>query len=172
MVRHVVMHGPGHDLQKGPIERRWQTSSVRRPGACWMQMIEINSGSEDLNEFRVGVTSLRQSGLIRCQIPRNDMRKRTGPWERTEIPAASKISGGIYHSRLVEVRVPTHRVFGAGARAVATVTIGLRIDNVAAQSYKGSILSFELQRDWGYFKTAAYPGLIALIIVLMGLNAT
>lgn len=59
MVRHVVMHGPGHDLQQVAVERRRQAGPVGSAGAGGMEVVEINAGPEDLNEFLKGVTSFR-----------------------------------------------------------------------------------------------------------------
>ena len=59
MVRHVVMHGPGHDLQQVAVERRRQTGPVGSAGAGGMKVVEINARPEDLNEFLKGVTSFR-----------------------------------------------------------------------------------------------------------------
>jgi hypothetical protein len=51
MVRHVVIDGPWHYLEKGAVERGWQTISVRGAGTGWMEVIHVYACPYDLDKL-------------------------------------------------------------------------------------------------------------------------
>ena len=75
VIRHVLINGPWHDLQKISVEGLWYATGIRRPGTRRMQVIEIFASPEDGEEFFKGVIPFRQTSLgSRCQIAGDDMR--------------------------------------------------------------------------------------------------
>src|SRR5579859_2058117 len=152
MVSHVVKNGPWHDLEKIAIERRGQACSVRSTGTGRMDVIEISAIPHDLNEFRKRVAAFRPTGSIRRQLARQDMRKRTGPGKSSEIPAPAQVRIRIDLGRLVKIGISTRGEFGGGACAMAPIAVGLRVDDVAAESYQFPVFSGQIQVHGRYLK--------------------
>jgi hypothetical protein len=132
MIRHIVMDGPGHDLEQSAIERRRQTGSVRRSGAGWMEVIHVYTCPKDLHKFCKRMTAFRQARFVRSQVARDDVWKWTWPGEWPEIPATAKVSRGVHHGRLAKVWIASRGKFGGRALAVAAIAVALRVNNVAA----------------------------------------
>ena len=67
VIRHVLINGPWHDLQKISVEGLWYATGIRRPGAGRMQVIEIFACPKDGEEFSKRVIPFRQPGFgSRC----------------------------------------------------------------------------------------------------------
>ena len=67
MIRHVLLNGPWHDLQKITVEGLWYATGIRRPGTGWMQVIEIFARPKDGKEFLKRVIPFGQTSLgSRC----------------------------------------------------------------------------------------------------------
>ena len=133
MIRHMLINGPWHDLQKIPIERRDCREAVCSYGhrAVWMKMIKIFAGPEDFQEFRKRVIPLRQSGLCRRrQVSGNNVRRR-GPRYRAEIPSSAQVGCRINRLRLAKVWVSSSDEFSSWAGAVTAIAVALCVDNIA-----------------------------------------
>ena len=68
MVRHVVVDGPWHYLEKSAVEWGWQTIPIGGPGTCGMEVIHVYACPYDLDKLRKRMTSFRQSSFVRCQV--------------------------------------------------------------------------------------------------------
>jgi len=134
MVRHVVIDGPGHDLQTTAVERKRNAVCVRHPGTCRMQVIHIYASPNDLNKLFKRVAPLWKPGFIGCQIARDNVQGRSWHWVSTEIPAATQVGRGIDLRRALvkKIGVSTRREFGSGASGMTAIAVCMCVDNVAA----------------------------------------
>src|SRR5260370_23859621 len=120
-----------------------------------MEVIHVYTSPYDLDELRKRVPSFRPTGFIGSEIARNYVWERVGGI-RAKIPAAAEVG------RLIDQLPPSvgseglkQKVWisvcgeyvGARAAIVATVTVGLGVDNVAAQSHQGAVLPGQVERD-------------------------
>jgi hypothetical protein len=149
MVSHVVMNWPWHYLQKIAIEWRRQASSIGRTGAGWMEVIHIDARAQDLKELWKCVAPFGKPRFVRCQIPRDDVWKWTWTRERTKIPTTTQVGHGVDLRRLTKVWIATRSELALRASAVASIAVGLRVDNVTAKSHQCTVLAFKIQRNRG-----------------------
>src|SRR5690348_11263957 len=93
--------------------------------------------------------------MIRRQIARVEVWNSARIGERPEIVASRQIGGRIHHHlskkwplrRCEKIGISGRRVFDAGIERVASIAIGLRVDEVASEPYESPVLSFQIQRD-------------------------
>ena len=105
-ISHIFKSRPRHDLEKIRIERKGQ--AVRRlagRSAARMNVIEIRSLSDNLDEFSIRVAAFWQSGVIRRQVAAVEVWNAARPTgERTEIVTAAQVEGRVNLYRSTERR--------------------------------------------------------------------
>ena len=97
-----------------------------------MEVIHIDACPYDLNKLFKCVAAFGTSSFVRGQIARNDVWKWTWSREWTKIASSAQIGCRIDFSRLAKVWVSAWRKLGRRACAVATITVRLRVNDVAA----------------------------------------
>src|ERR1700730_13631473 len=128
------MDRPRHDLQKTPVERMWEAFPVGSPCAGWMHIIRIDASTHDGFELRKTVASFSPPGLVRRQVARNNVRKRSGrPRNQNEVSTAAQVCLRIdLRGFFTEVRVSTHGKFRWGTPRVPTIASAHPIDVLAS----------------------------------------
>ena len=130
MVTHGLKGGPWHDLEKITLERKQKAARVRGARTVRVELIDVLTGPENVKKLVKRGAPYWHPGFVRRQIAGDNVRR---PWNQSpEIVTAAQVDGRINHLRLAEVGVSTRRVFGCGTCAVATVTVRLKVDDVAA----------------------------------------
>jgi len=96
VVRHALIVGPGHDLEKIAIDSGESRNAVCGYGgsAVRVQVIEIRAVSYDLTKLLKRVTAFRPPGFVGCQVTADDVwtRRRTY-W--TEVLPSTQVVGRI-----------------------------------------------------------------------------
>jgi len=110
-----------------------------------MKVIQVHARPHDLDKFRKRVASYGQSGLVWCQVARDDVR---GAWcYCTKISAATKVGRGIDYRRLPKVWIAARQELSdRGAGAVALIAGDVRVDDIAAQSDESPVFPLQIQR--------------------------
>src|SRR5579863_10114604 len=114
-----------------------------------MELVIIMTRPKDVEKFGERVAAFWKATMIGGQIARDDVRTRTGyaPGDArangTEVVTAREVTGKIDASGvLIEERIPGVVVLSGGIGSVAAVAIGLRVDDIAADSHEVGIQSF------------------------------
>ena len=89
------MNGPGHHLQQVPVERRQKACAIRSSRTVWMNLIVVFSCTQDGEELLKRVASCRPPGLVWGQVAGVKVEQFSFAAERTEVPAAAQVGGGI-----------------------------------------------------------------------------
>src|SRR5439155_24204848 len=124
-----------------------------------MYVVQIDACPQNLLELRKRVTSLRTSGLVRCQVAGDDQgivsRYGTAVGS-TEHLSATQIDGRIQHLRLRKVRAKNELVRVVARQeievrrltaVVATVAVAGRVHDVTAETHQSAVLAGEIEGD-------------------------
>jgi hypothetical protein len=121
-----------------------------------VEVIQVHARPHDLNKLRKRAASYGEPGFIRRQVAGDDVR---GAWGYcTKISAATKVGRRIDYRRLAKVWILAWQELSDGrAGAVALIAGDVCVDDIAAQSDKGTVFPVQIQWDRCYIESPLNP---------------
>ena len=163
---HALKFRPGHDLQEITVKGQRSGKAVRgnRGRARRMHMVQILAGLHDVEKLGKAAPTFRTPGLIRRQIPRDDVGRVRG--QRAEVSSAAEIGCRIDNLWLPEKRIAAESILRRGALRVTVVARRHSVDEITSKSYQSPVLASQVQWNGGHFKSNADPWIVGLTSVV------
>jgi hypothetical protein len=132
-----------------------------------MEVIQVHARPHDLNKLPKRAASFGQAGFIGCQVAGDDVRR---TWHRcTKISAATQVRRRIDYRRLAKVWIiPWQELIDRRAGAMALIAGDGCVDDIAAKSDESAVLAFEVEMDRCDIESPLNPGVVAVVIVIVG----
>lgn len=160
VIREMAEIGPGHYLQKVPVERWRDAVCVRRSGAWWMQLIGIDACADGVPELFKGVAANREATGVGRKVARDDVGRAGDHW--AEVSAAAEIGCWIGVFRLMEVWIAAGRVLGLRTSGVTAIAVASDVDEVTAEADEGHVLTSCVEGDGCGIKADLDAGIAVL----------